>query len=79
MLAADIKVPSRHLYPSEIEQVLRWFLFNCDLFDETMVPDLTISEPASATMLSPFVYHVNYCLSKETMARVEKQLRLFHD
>ena len=30
-------------------------------------------------MLSPFVYQVNYCLSKETMARVEKQLRLFRE
>jgi len=78
-LEADIKVPSRNLYPSEIEQILRWFLFNCDLFDESMVPDLTISEPTPAAMLSRFVYQVNFRLSKETMARVEKQLRLFND
>jgi hypothetical protein len=78
-LEADIKVPGRNLYQSEIEKVLRWFLFNCDLFDESMVPSLTISEPAPATMLSPFVYQVNHFLSKETMARVEKQLRLFRE
>ncbi len=78
-LDADIKVPSRNLYQGEIEQLLKWFLYSCDLFDESMVPDLTIAEPAPATMLSPFVYQVNYWLSKETMARVEKQLRLFRE
>ena len=78
-LDARIRVPSRNLYRSEIEQILRWFLFNCDLFDESMVPELTIAEPAPAMVLSPFVYQVNYCLSKETMARVETQLRLFRE
>ncbi len=78
-LEADIKVPSRELYQTEIVQILRRFLFNCDLFDESMVPDLTISEPAVTTMLSRFVYKVNHCLSRETIARIEKQLRLFRE
>ena len=78
-LHATIKVPSRNLYRSEIEQILRWFLYNCDLFDESMVPNLKIDDPASAMVLTPFVYQVNYFLSKETMARVEKQLRLFRE
>lgn len=78
-LEANIKVPSRNLYRSKIDQILRWFLFNCDLFDESMAPELTISEPSPATMLTPFVYQVNFYLSNETMARVEKQLRLFGD
>jgi hypothetical protein len=78
-LEAEIKVPNRSLYRSEIERILKWFLFNCDLFDESTVPNLTIAEPADAKMLSAFVYQVSYWLSKETMARVEKQLRLFRD
>ena len=78
-LEANIKVPSRNLYRSQIEKILKWFLFNCDLFDESMVPSLTIADPAPAMMLTPFVYQVNHFLSKETMARVEKQLRLFRD
>jgi hypothetical protein len=41
------------------------------------VADLRIAEPDAAKMLSPLVYQVNYWLSKETMARVEKQLKLF--
>ena len=75
-LEAEIKVPSRNLYRSEIERILKWFLYNSELFDETTEPDLTITEPAGAKMLNPFVYQVNYCLSKETMARIEKQLKL---
>jgi len=78
-LEAEIKVPSRSLYRSEIEQVLKRVVYSCDLFDESTVPDLTVAEPDPAKVLSPFVYQVNYRLSKETMARVEKQLRLFKD
>ncbi len=78
-LDATIRVPSQNLYRSEIARILNWFLFNCDLFEKAMVPNLTIADPASAMILTPFVYQVNYFLSKETMARVEKQLRLFHD
>ena len=78
-LEANIRVPSRNLYRSQIEKILKWFLFNCDLFDESMVPSLTVADPAPAMMLTPFVYNVNHFLSKETMARVEKQLRLFRD
>ncbi|MFH1269329.1 MAG: hypothetical protein ABIK89_26675 [Planctomycetota bacterium] len=76
-LEAEIKVPSRGLYRSEIEQVLKRVVYSSDMFDETTVPDLTVTEPTQAKVLSPFVYQVNYWLSKETMARVEKQLRLF--
>ena len=78
-LEAKIKVPSQHLYRIEIKQTLKRFLFDCDLFDESTVPELTIAEPAPAMMLTPFVYQVNFHLSKETMARVEKQLRLFRE
>ena len=39
-LEAEIKVPSRALYRSEIERVLRRFLHSSDLFDETVVADL---------------------------------------
>jgi hypothetical protein len=78
-LEANIRVPSQHLYRVEIERILKWFLFNCDLFDESMVPKLTIADPAPAMMLTPFVYQVSFYLSKETLARVEKQLRLFND
>jgi hypothetical protein len=78
-LEAEIKVPSRSLYRSEIEQVLKRVVYSSDLFDESTVPDLTVAEPAQAKVLSLFVYQVNYWLSKETMARVERQLRLFND
>ena len=78
-LEAEIKVPSRSLYRSEIEQVLKRVVYSSDMFDESTVPDLTVAEPAQAKVLTPFVYQVNYWLSKETMARVEKQLRLFQD
>lgn len=79
LLKAEIRVPSRHLYRNEIERVLRRVIYGCDLFDETAVPDLAIVEPDTAKMLSPFIYQVNYWLSEETMARVQKQLRLFQD
>lgn len=78
-LEAEIRVPSRHLHQNEIEPALRRVIYGCDLFDETTVADVAIVEPDAAKMLSPFVYQVNYWLSKETMARVQKQLRLFHD
>ncbi len=78
-LDAEIKVPSPNLYRSEIEPLLKRVIYSCDLFDETTVADLTIAEPEAAKVLNPFVYQANYWLSKETMARVEKQLRLFHD
>lgn len=78
-LEAEIKVPSRALYRSEIERVLRRFLHSSDLFDETVVADLKIGEPAAAKMLNPYVYNVNYWFTKETIERVEKQLRLFGD
>lgn len=43
------------------------------------VPDVTICEPDAAAMPSPYVYWMNYRLSKETMARVERQLRLLDE
>jgi hypothetical protein len=76
-LDAEVKVPSPNLYRSEIQPLLRRVIYGCDLFDETTVADLTIAEPEAAKVLNPFVYQVNYWLSKETMARVEKQLKLF--
>jgi hypothetical protein len=78
-LDVEVKVPSPNLYRSEIQPLLRRVIYGCDLFDETTVADLTIAEPETAKVLNPFVYQVNFWLSKETMARVEKQLRLFHD
>lgn len=76
-LEAEIRVPNRNLYRAKIEPLLRRVIFGSDLFDESTVADLTITEPDSAKMLSPLIYQVNYWLSKETMARVEKQLKLF--
>jgi hypothetical protein len=78
-LEAEIKVPSRNLYRSKIEQLLISFLYSCDLFDPSTVPNLTIGEPDAAKVLNPLVYQVAYWLSQETMARVEKQLRLFQE
>ncbi len=76
-LEANVRVPSRNLYRSQIEKILNLLIYKSDLFDQSTVLDLTIAEPAPAMMLTPFVYNVNHFLSKETMARVEKQLRLF--
>jgi len=76
-LEAEIKVPSRNLYRTEIEPLLRQVIYGRDLFDASTVTNLTIAAPDSSTMLSPLAYQVNYGLSKETMARVETQLRLF--
>ena len=78
-LNAEIKVPSPNLYQGDIPQLLRRFLYSSDLFDESAVADLAIAGPDLAKVLSPLVYQVNYWLSKETMARVEKQLKLFRD
>jgi hypothetical protein len=76
-LNAEIKVPSPNLYQGDIPQLLRRFLYSSDLFDESAVADLAIAGPDPTKVLSPLVYQVNYWLSKETMARVEKQLKLF--
>ena len=78
-LNAEIKVPSPNLYQSDIPQLLRRFLYSSDLFDESTVADLAIAGPDPAKVLSPLVYQVNYWLSKETMARVQKQLTMFRE
>jgi hypothetical protein len=78
-LQSEIKVPSPDLYRREILPLLTRVIYGCDLFDPTTVPTLTIAEPEAAKMLNPFVYQVNFWLSKETMARVQKQLKLFRE
>lgn len=78
-LEAEIKVPSRGLYRDEIERILRQFLFSSELFDASTDPELEVVEPARATLLSPFVCQVTYWLTRETIGRVEKQLRLFEE
>lgn len=78
-LQARIKVPSQELYRTDIGKLLKRVIYGSDLFDESTVADLAVDSPNQALVLNRFVYQVNYWLSKETMARVQKQLRLFQD
>lgn len=78
-LQSEIRVPSQDLYPNDIKKLLTRVINGSDLFDGSAVADLNIDEPEQAKVLNRFVYQVNYWLSKETMARVETQMRLFRD
>jgi len=72
-----LRIPSQDLYRSDILRLLTYVLMGTDSFDESTVPDLELATPATSRVLNRYVYRVNYRLSEETTARIEKQLRLF--
>ena len=44
-----------------------------------MVPNLKIDDPKPQRVLNDFIYRVRYRINKETIARIEQQLKLFPD
>ncbi len=76
-LEATVNVPSPHLYTYPIEPLLNRVLLTSHLSDPNTLPDITIAPPPSGRALNAYVYHVEHWLSKETMAQVQTQMKLF--
>ena len=76
---STLRVPSQELYRSDIRKQLNYVVTGTDFFDESTVAELELEPPVSKWVLNRYIYRVNYRLSKETMARIQKQLKLFPD
>jgi len=74
---STLKVPSQDLYGSDIRQHLTYVLMGSDFFDELTVPELDLEPPPPKSVLNRYVYRVNYRLSRDTVARIERQPKLF--
>jgi hypothetical protein len=76
-VCAVLRVPSQDLYGYDIGPQLKYVLMGTDFFDESTVLEPELRLPAARKMLNRYAYRVDYRLSKDTMARIEKLLRLF--
>jgi hypothetical protein len=78
-LRTIIRVPSPQLYRADIQRQLLYVLHSSDFSDPSMVPDLRIEEPTQTSVLNDYAYHVRYRITAETIARIERQMKLIRD